>query len=227
MRHVSEIYWKGNIMKKLLISITISLALSVMACGEKGNDSQKNTSAMEEIQDASVKETVMTITRESFQTVVPRMMGVVKQKIDEKGYAGAAEFCSENVNEMAKKANGMLTEKFGQEYHTKSFKFGRTSLKLRQPNNAPDAAQTAVLDQWHDGEKAGNKATPRVYKSGDAYYGMMPIRIANETCLKCHGDVETRDAEVYKYIQEKYPDDKAVDFKQGDLRGAFWVKVEL
>jgi hypothetical protein len=48
---------------------------------------------------------------------------------------------------------------------------------------------------------------------------------AGKACLKCHGD--GIDAEVVEKLDELYPEDKARDFKEGDIRGAFTFEKAL
>lgn len=47
--------------------------------------------------------------------------------------------------------------------------------------------------------------------------------VVQETCLACHGEKNARP----DFIKTKYPDDKAFDFKAGDLRGVYSVFVPL
>ena len=42
-------------------------------------------------------------------------------------------------------------------------------------------------------------------------------------CLVCHG--ESIDASLADRIREKYPDDRATGFREGEFRGLFWVKL--
>jgi len=47
------------------------------------------------------------------------------------------------------------------------------------------------------------------------------------TCLNCHGDVESMEPELRTVLEERYPDDEAVGYQEGDLRGAVSVTVDL
>jgi hypothetical protein len=48
-----------------------------------------------------------------------------------------------------------------------------------------------------------------------------------EFCLRCHGDPAGMKPELKGTIAKLYPDDAAVGFKAGDLRGAFSVTRPL
>jgi len=44
-------------------------------------------------------------------------------------------------------------------------------------------------------------------------------------CLKCHGDI-SKNKELSDFMHEYYPEDKAVGYKMGDLRGAILVEIK-
>jgi mono/diheme cytochrome c family protein len=107
----------------------------------------------------------------------------------------------------------------------------RTSLKLRNPANAPDAAEQAVLDrlaalvaggkplppvlvQRH--EPAGAPAEWRVYK---------PI-VLQPHCVVCHGDPGLQSPALRARLADRYPGDQATGYRAGDWRGIFRVTVE-
>ena len=51
-----------------------------------------------------------------------------------------------------------------------------------------------------------------------------PIKTGMPTCLKCHGSSAEIESKTLALINEKYPDDKAVGYSQGDLRGMWKIK---
>jgi hypothetical protein len=99
---------------------------------------------------------------------------------------------------------------------------GRTSHRLRNPGNAPpswaepfvaagagrraDAAEAAVVDL---GERVGV---------------LRPIA-TGATCLECHGPAERVSPEVKAFLASAYPDDRAIGFSEGDLRGFVWAEA--
>lgn len=107
----------------------------------------------------------------------------------------------------------------------------RTSLKLRNPANAPDAGEQAVLDrlaalvaggqplppvlvQRH--EPPGAPAEWRVYK---------PIAIQPQ-CVVCHGDPALQSPALRARLADRYPGDQATGYRAGDWRGVFRVTVD-
>ena len=94
---------------------------------------------------------------------------------------------------------------------------GRTSYRLRnQANVAPSWADAYVADLVED---------PTYVAGPDGELGaLLPIRLRAE-CQMCHGSAEEIDAEVLAALAEHYPNDQAMDFVEGDLRGWFWVEA--
>jgi hypothetical protein len=108
------------------------------------------------------------------------------------------------------------------------WKVARTSLKLRNPANAPDAWETKVLQDFEVRKAKGEDPAQIEYaeivkdKGKSEFRYMKAIGIpANAPCLTCHG--EKIDAAVSDKLKAMYPQDKATGYKQGDLRGAFTI----
>jgi hypothetical protein len=109
----------------------------------------------------------------------------------------------------------------------KRMMIGRTSLKLRQPNNKPDAWEMQQLLRFEGRKAAGeNPATIEfaeyVETVGQRIFRYMKAIPTAELCLACHGS--TLAPEVTAKLKELYPQDAATGFKIGDLRGAFTIR---
>lgn len=102
----------------------------------------------------------------------------------------------------------------------------RTSLKYRNPDNAPAEWQTRVLEDFEAKKAAGADPATLVYSEivGDEYRFMKAIPTAG-LCLTCHGTGIS--PEVTAELARLYPQDKATGFREGDLRGAFVVVKNL
>jgi hypothetical protein len=108
----------------------------------------------------------------------------------------------------------------------------RTSLKLRNPYDAPDKWEKQVLENFEHRVKQGESPTQmehyEVVEAGDTkeFRYMKAIAIPKGgPCLICHG--ENIDPALRAKIKGRYPDDEATGFKEGDLRGAFSVRQRL
>lgn len=100
---------------------------------------------------------------------------------------------------------------------------GRTALRLRNPDNAPDADARAVLTTFESELAAGASPPLEHFETrpdGSARY--MGAIVTQGLCLTCHGSGIA--AEVAATIADHYPADQATGFAAGDLRGAFIIE---
>jgi hypothetical protein len=102
----------------------------------------------------------------------------------------------------------------------------RTSLRLRQPKNAPDDWELRQLQNFEQRKAAGENPAAieigdYVEVGGEKRFRYMKAIPTGEVCLSCHGGTLTQ--EVRAKLKELYPADAATGFKLGDLRGAFTI----
>jgi Protein of unknown function (DUF3365) len=108
---------------------------------------------------------------------------------------------------------------------------GRTSLKVRNPANAPDNWELAVLKQFEARKAQGEPADKLEFfaviddDQGQKTFRYMKAIPTAALCLNCHG--ENLNPEVDAKLKELYPDDTARGFREGDLRGAFTLAKPL
>lgn len=95
---------------------------------------------------------------------------------------------------------------------------GRSSHKLRNPENTPPQWLSGSLNRFAEGEQQG----PLVIELEDGRYGYAEPIATQGMCLTCHG--EALAPEISARISEAYPEDQATGFREGDLRGVFWVE---
>ncbi len=107
----------------------------------------------------------------------------------------------------------------------------RTSLRLRNPANAPDAAERAALDHVAalvaDGKPAPAVLVQKVETAGAAgpewrLYRTIGIQAA---CLACHGNPEAQSPSLRALLRVRYPHDDATGYAVGDWRGLIRVTV--
>jgi len=97
---------------------------------------------------------------------------------------------------------------------------GRTSHRLRNPENAPPPWTEPLLREY-----VANPAdeAPRVVRIDAGHVGYVePIRV-KPLCLGCHGEQVA--APVQDRLRELYPGDRATGFRENEFRGLFWVKL--
>jgi hypothetical protein len=103
---------------------------------------------------------------------------------------------------------------------------GRTALRVRNPVNAPDDLQRAVLEQFSVELASGKFEGPleaafEINRGGQVERRYMRAIPTDALCLACHGSVLA--PELAAVIKRDYPHDQATGFEQGQLRGAFSV----
>lgn len=96
---------------------------------------------------------------------------------------------------------------------------GRASHRLRNPNNAPPEWVVPLLDGYRDDPSA---RAPRAVELDERRRGYVEPIFVQPLCLTCHGE-NLSDAIASK-LSDLYPEDRAVGYEVGDLRGVFWVE---
>ncbi len=105
----------------------------------------------------------------------------------------------------------------------------RTSLKLRNPNNAPDSLEAKMLNMYLIMSRMRNPVmVPKILvKNEHEIQFYAPIMIKSKTCLKCHGVIDdTMQEEDYHIISKLYPNDAATGYKSGDFRGMWSITLK-
>lgn len=126
----------------------------------------------------------------------------------------AIEVCNMKAPEIARLAVEALS--------STGVEVGRTSHRLRNPNNAPKSWMRPILSDY---VTAPELAAPRaVWVDANTVGYAEPIK-AGAMCLVCHG--ASIAAPIAERLDTLYPDDQARGFAQGDLRGMFWVTVPV
>jgi hypothetical protein len=99
---------------------------------------------------------------------------------------------------------------------------GRTSHALRNPRNGAPAWAAALV-----AEAAGRPARDyqqRVFDLEGKVGVIRPIP-TGMLCTNCHGVAESLSSDVRAALAQRYPDDRATGFREGDLRGWIWAEV--
>lgn len=97
----------------------------------------------------------------------------------------------------------------------------QVASKYRNPDHAPASSQeTEVLDLLARHPEINGLWEPATAEQGAGvnYYRRIDVQAS---CLACHGSKDNRPA----FVKEKYPADKAFNFKPGDLRGMYAVYI--
>ncbi len=140
----------------------------------------------------------------------------LKSALDQGGALQAITVCSTSAPAIAR-----------QQSSRHGWRIGRTSLKPRNPGNAPDDWERAVLERFEQRRTAGEDPAgmeffEMVEQNGNRLFRYMKaIPTAEKPCLACHGD--NIRPEVAAALDKRYPKDQARGFRAGDIRGAFTI----
>lgn len=180
--------------KNFVIPFSIILGLTfLLSCNASFTKGKNQTSVPISLADS--------IVMLSQQTLVK----TVSQKITENGTPHAIAFC----NQKALPLLDSISNLYG-------VKISRVSEKYRNPLNQPSKMDMVALKELEQG-----KLKYFQHKGNATYYA--PIRMAMPTCLKCHGQELDVDLLTLNKIKEFYPEDKAMNYKLGEFRGAWKV----
>ena len=190
---------------KTIFSINLLILILIISCGDKNQEAQIIENQKKEM-------------RENASEFMGQLKSVVIKQIKSEGMLSAVAVCSDTAQ--------VLTNNFGL---MKGVYIKRVSFKNRNKNNVPDEFEARILKEFEQIKKEGklisNTEHFEIIIENDYQYlrYMKPIKIG-AACLKCHGNEEKISTEVKELIVKEYPDDKAIGYKNGDLRGAVSIK---
>jgi hypothetical protein len=150
--------------------------------------------------------------------VPPKLLQVLTDAIAKSGAADAVTVCQDAAPKMAKAA----TEQSG-------WQIRRVSLRNRNPKAVPDAWERETLEDFDRRAAAGEspasleRATVHTVdgKPLQRYMRALPTQ---GLCLSCHGPAEQLAPGVAERLKSLYPNDQAVGYSLGQIRGAMTLK---
>ncbi len=103
----------------------------------------------------------------------------------------------------------------------------RVSLKARNSSTAvPDSWETQVLHMFNQRQQAGESAaTLNVAETVNGNFRYMQAQPTAPLCLTCHGNEVSQ--EVLSAIRAKYPNDLAIGYQAGQIRGAISLRKPM
>lgn len=154
-------------------------------------------------------------------SVPPKLLAVLKAEIEKGGPASAIEVCREQAPALARAAS----EQTG-------WSVRRVSLRNRNPKAVPDAWERAALEEF-DRRAAAGEAPVALEKAeivtdgGRPYYRYMRALPTQELCVQCHGAPDKLSAAVKAKLAALYPQDSAVGYAPGHIRGAMTIRKPM
>lgn len=143
-----------------------------------------------------------------------QLLQTVKTAVSEGGPAQAIEACNQ------------LAPQIAAQHSAAPWQVGRTALKVRNPDNAPDAWERQVMERFAARAAAGEPIEHlRHGEVVDNEFRYLQAIGTAQPCLGCHG--ERIDPTLLGLIDQRYPSDQARGFREGELRGAFSLRRAL
>lgn len=207
-------------MKKLVIGVSL---LFFAACSSNQKDVQ-NQEPVKEQKEASPltaeeKQLYVNKGKEIAQQTMKTLGANLMKTMSEKGVADAARFCNLQADPLVDSLR---------KAHQAEIR--RATLMPRNTKNQATPQEEQIIMQYVEQLKTPEaQLKPVVMRAGaDSVAFFAPIQITGDLCLKCHGTVGAEVSEKdYELIKSLYPDDKAMGYKAGDLRGIWSIKFPV
>ena len=174
--------------------------MSLQSCKSKNVDTALDNS----LESNSYYQKGKEITTAAFKVLSSNLQESIKQG----GIQEAISYCNLNASP--------LVDSLSKEYNSS---IRRTSFKVRNTKNVPTSIEKQYLTKYTKKFDDGEILDPVIIESKESVTYFAPIMI-NNFCLQCHGHPgNTLSDSDYLLIKEHYPDDKAIGYNDGDLRG--------
>lgn len=179
-------------MCKSYLSISL-LLVTVISCTEKKKP--------DDVALRSKGDSLITQTFDTLRNTLLRAIG-------EKGFPGAVSFCN---TEALPLTNSYVAE---------GITIKRSSDKIRNIVNTPDSMEQEILSIYLQMKKDKQELKSVLKKDAAGNYHYFKPILLQTMCLNCHGDKTTQiKPDTWEVILQKYPNDAAFNYKDGDLRG--------
>ena len=159
--------------------------------------------------------------RKTAGALILTLGGELKTAMTTGGPAGAIGVCKEKAPRIAAEAAQKT-----------SMQIKRVSPKNRNPKGVPDAWETQALTELEKRLAAGEKPETldlhAVVANGDGKeFRYAKALVTQPLCLNCHGDPEKMPPDVKATLATEYPNDKAVGYSAGMIRGILSIRKPL
>ena len=153
------------------------------------------------------------VAAEKIRLLSGSMFELLQDEIQKGGPEGAIEVCRTQAP--------VYTEI----HSSGDFSIRRIGNRVRNhKTNVPTDREREILSQFAELTGEHKKTAIHEEACGDGWAIYKPIWIGSPICLQCHGPSEQLSEGVRKALATHYPDDEAVGYQLGDLRGAFVVE---
>ncbi len=196
--------------------IKLALVFAVLAIAGLGWAARESSARQQAVPST---EPALKEARQVTVKLTDQVRGLLMKELEKGGFEGAADVCAN------------VAQKITRDFNKKSGHYvRRISLGYRNPNDAPDAYEQKLLEDFdrQNGEKTlVAEHYEVVTEQGRQFLRYLKPIVAGKMCLNCHGQLDEILPRVRTILQRHYPDDKATGYREGDVRGAVSVKIAL
>lgn len=159
--------------------------------------------------------------RKTAQEFMQTLGGTLKKQLDADGAESAIGVCKQVAPALAA------------EYSKDGRVVKRVSLKPRnQKLGTPDAWETRMMESFErsqiEGKPISGMEVSSIREEADGrWYRYLKAIPTQQMCLQCHGQSYQISDGVKALLAKEYPDDQAVGYSAGMIRGAISIKKKL
>jgi hypothetical protein len=203
----SHKWYRTLISRSTLTTICLSLSVAcVIGCGNKPAETIQPESRVEIVPDQSPSDEAKASMLAAKEALFTQLSTRLMEAISTQGPQHAIAVCQKEAPKIA--------ESVSQEH---GLRIGRTGVRLRNTKNTAPSWATTMIDQ-----RVEEPTFVSLDNGGSA--ALLPIKLQGQ-CLMCHGPEEQIAPVISQQIAKLYPDDRATGFREGDLRGWFWIEL--
>lgn len=193
---------------KALLALTFSFVTLALLVSCSDQPTRGSSTLSDEEQQAFVGKGKV-IAAASFEALSTRL----KAAIAREGVPGALEYCNLVALPLLDSLSAV---------HKATIR--RSSFRIRNPEDKPTDWEQSVLTDYEKAESEGRELRPIVQSLNENTVAFAaPIRML-PLCLQCHGVVGQELTESnYQIIKKLYPQDQAINYKEGELRGIWSI----
>lgn len=179
----------------------------------EGFQKEKETRELKRVSQAELMAKGEVLGKSVLLATEERFKSALQSAIMEEGIAGAIEYCNLNASELVRSFEDSL-----------GISIKRVTDKPRNPMDTLSGIEKEIWEAYAFSPE--NREAQLLEMDEQNLILTKPIFISTGLCLNCHGKVGAAvTKENYALIKSMYPDDLAIDYASGDLRGMWRIII--
>jgi len=197
--------------KKIFLPFAFFLLMGMVACSSEESSKANSSSETPKMERKTPAEIGQQISSAAQKRLGKNLMNAIK----EGGHAHAVSYC--------RVAATSITDSVANQFDAR---VSRVSDKRRNPRNAANDQELEYISYYKQALSNEEDWEAKVVSSKQGYTYYTPI-LTQPLCLNCHGDPGTDiQEETLARLRSDYPQDQAVGYGIGEIRGLWKVEWE-